>query len=74
MTDRLLCEREVLVATGWPSRDYLNKRIRSHGFPRPSRRLPAIGDQWKESAIEEWISGKPRPGANPMMEKFAPGT
>jgi hypothetical protein len=74
VADRLLCERDVLAMTSWPSRDYLNKRIRTHGFPRPSRRLPGIGDQWKESAIEEWTSGKPRAGAYPMMEKFAPGS
>ncbi len=74
MADRLLCERDVLVMTGWPSREYLNKRIRTHGFPRLSRRLPGIGDQRRESAVDEWISGKPRAGVNPMMERFAPGS
>ena len=45
--ERLLCERDVLVKLGWPSRDYINRRMRSDGFPRPNRRLHGIGDQWR---------------------------
>jgi hypothetical protein len=42
--DRLLCEREVLMMTGWPSREYRNKRVRTQGF-----RTRAIASQGSES-------------------------
>jgi hypothetical protein len=51
MSDRLRCERDVLNLTGWPSRKYLDGRIKHDGFPRPNRKLYAIGDQWLESAV-----------------------
>ena len=57
MADRLLCERDVLVMTGWPSRKCLDGRIKSDGFPRPNRKLRAIGDHWLESAVQKWIVG-----------------
>ncbi len=56
---RLLCEREVLERTGFPSRHYLNARIRSDRFPRPFHRLRGIGDQWREHDVMEWMGTAP---------------
>ncbi|MCB1884624.1 MAG: hypothetical protein KDG89_11640 [Geminicoccaceae bacterium] len=65
---RLLCEREVLERTDWPSREYLDARIRSDGFPRPRRRVRSLGDQWLESEVALWIE----PGGLSALEASLP--
>lgn len=72
MADRLLSERDVLNMMGWPSREFINSRIRSSGFPRPAVRYRGIGDQWRESDIETWVSGKKKGEAsgNRLLERF----
>ena len=60
MAERLLCEREVLVKLDWPSRHFLERRIKGDGFPGPARRFPGLGDQWRESDVESWLG---TPGA-----------
>lgn len=72
MSERLLCERDVLVKTNWPSRSFIDRRMKSDGFPKPARRLPGIGDQWSEADVDTWITGKPKMTGNRLMERFAP--
>jgi predicted DNA-binding transcriptional regulator AlpA len=77
MAERLLTEREVLNATGWPSRQYLDSRIKSDAFPRPSHRLYGIGDQWREADVDAWISGQGTAAplrARTLEERFGGGT
>lgn len=59
MTDKLLCERDVLNMTGWPSRKFLDKRIKTDRFPRPAKRYVGVGDQWLESSVLEWMGVSP---------------
>ena len=67
---RLLCEREVLERTDWPSREYLNARIRSDGFPKPRKRLRGLGDQWLESEVLLWIDPEAELGPQTLVRKF----
>lgn len=59
MSERLLCEREVLNKMTWPCRAFINLRIKRDGFPKPDRCYSSFGDQWRESDIDEWL-GDPR--------------
>ena len=56
---RLLCEREVLERTGFPSRHYLNATIRNDRLRRTIHRLRGIGDQWREADGMEWMGTAP---------------
>ena len=58
---RLLCERDVLVLTGWPSRRFLDARMRKDRFPRPVASYRGVGDQWREVDIHAWM-GTAQPG------------
>lgn len=71
MLECLLCERDVLNKMGWPSREFINTRIRTDRFPRPAVRYRGIGDQWRESDVDAWIMGKPKLAPNLMLERFA---
>ncbi len=53
----MLSERDVLNLMGWPSREFVNARIRTSKFPRPTVRYRGIGDQWRESDIKRWRDG-----------------
>ena len=52
---RLLTERSVMAKLDWPSRRYIDLRIKADGFPGPHCRLPGLGDQWLESEVDAWI-------------------
>ena len=58
---RLLCERDVLVMTGWPSRRFLDARMRKDRFPKPVTSYRGVGDQWREADIAAWL-GTAQPG------------
>ena len=71
--ERLLCERDVLNMLGWPSRKFLNIRMREDGFPKPCASYVAVGDQWRESEILQWVNGGPmgETGFEKAMKRFA---
>jgi predicted DNA-binding transcriptional regulator AlpA len=68
----LLCERDVLNKLGWPSRSYLDKRIKTEAFPKPARRSHSIGDQWRLDHIDKWLGIEPRKddGAEGLKKRF----
>lgn len=75
MSERMLSESDVLVRMGWPSHKTIKAMIRSSKFPRPAvcyRNI--LGDQWRESDIDAWISGKgsaEMSGENKLLERFS---
>ena len=71
--ERLLCERDVLNLMGWPSREFINARIRGSSFPRPAARYRGVGDQWRESDISRWMDGDSKAGKireQEILERF----
>lgn len=74
MSDKLLCEREVLVRMGWPSRHFLNARMRTDRFSQPCRSYRGIGDQWSDDQITNWLHGKPSAamtGEQKLLARFS---
>lgn len=74
MGESLLCERDVLNKMGWPSRKYLDARVKADRFPGPRRSSHSIGDQWLESDIDRWlgIAERARPGGEEaLLARFA---
>lgn len=68
---KLLCERDVLNKLSWPSRSYINARIKSDGFPKPTLRMHGIGDQWREDLIDRWLGVEERQDGTAMLiERF----
>lgn len=55
MTTDLLTERQVLNKMDWPCRAYIDRRIKSAGFPKPHTRSHGIGDQWRLDHIDSWL-------------------
>jgi hypothetical protein len=74
MSDGMLSERDVLNLMGWPSREFVNARIRTSKFPRPAVRYRGIGDQWRESDIKRWRDGNDaaaKSGEALLLERFS---
>lgn len=70
----LLTERDVLNLMGWPSREFVNARIRSNRFPRPAVRYRGVGDQWRRSDIDAWQRGvgeSLKSGEQALLERFS---
>lgn len=73
MTETVLCERDVLNKLGWPSRRYVDARIRRDSFPRPRKHSHGIGDQWYESDIDRWLGILPEAqnaGEEALLARF----
>jgi hypothetical protein len=68
-----LTERDVLNLMGWPSREFVNARMRVDAFPRPRVRYRGIGDQWQQEDIDKW-RGISQPGlkteTQELLERF----
>ena len=62
----------MLAITGWPSREYVDARMRHDGFPKPKRRVRSLGDQWLESEVTRWImgDGPEADDENPLVKRF----
>lgn len=77
MSNQLLTEVAVLVKMGWPSRRYLDARIRRERFPLPRRQSHGIGDQWLEADIDRWMGvgeDAQADGRQRLIERFAAGS
>lgn len=67
----LLTEAKVLAKVDWPSREYLNARMRHDGFPRPVKRMRGIGDQWRKDQVERWTGIEaPEDGSQALIRRF----